>query len=61
MLINALRSPGYMLTKLTKTILAHDQELKVSRSRSRPRAPLECRFLENMGEPDADGTGMSSG
>lgn len=23
-------SPGYMLTKLTKTILAHDAELKVS-------------------------------
>lgn len=23
------RSPGYMLTKLTKTILAHDTELKV--------------------------------
>ena len=22
-------SPGYMLTKLTRTILAHDQELKV--------------------------------
>ena len=25
-----LDSPGYMLTKLTKTILAHDNELKVS-------------------------------
>ena len=25
-----ISSPGYMLTKLTKTILAHDQELKVS-------------------------------
>lgn len=24
-----LYSPGYMLTKLTKTILAHDPELKV--------------------------------
>ncbi|KAG9318634.1 NAD(P)-binding protein [Chiua virens] len=28
--VNTL-SPGYMLTKLTKTILAHDAELKVSR------------------------------
>ena len=26
--VNVL-SPGYMLTKLTKTILAHDEELKV--------------------------------
>ena len=25
----SLHSPGYMLTKLTKTILAHDTELKV--------------------------------
>ena len=24
-----VHSPGYMLTKLTRTILAHDQELKV--------------------------------
>lgn len=27
--VNCL-APGYMLTKLTKTILSHDQELKVS-------------------------------
>ena len=26
----AVSSPGYMLTKLTRTILAHDQELKVT-------------------------------
>ena len=29
MLMHLSASPGYMLTKLTKTILEHDQDLKV--------------------------------
>ncbi|KAL1744354.1 hypothetical protein HDZ31DRAFT_38863 [Schizophyllum fasciatum] len=41
--VNVL-SPGYMLTKLTKTILAHDQELKKTWESLTP--------MGRMGEPD---------
>ncbi|KAF7967516.1 hypothetical protein HWV62_34002 [Athelia sp. TMB] len=41
--VNTL-SPGYMLTKLTKTILAHDQELKKTWESLTP--------MGKMGEPD---------
>jgi len=47
-----------MLTKLTKTILAHDVELKV-RSEAVARFFIEYS-TENMGEPDADGQGEES-
>lgn len=55
-------SPGYMLTKLTKTILSHDQELKV-----RPLATLFAttktdlaHLSENLGVPHTHGQGAFS-
>lgn len=58
---DSLSSPGYMLTKLTKTILAHDQELKVRPVSSPIRSlPIDssCYPTENMGKPDTHGQGM---
>jgi NAD(P)-dependent dehydrogenase (short-subunit alcohol dehydrogenase family) len=60
--VNVL-SPGYMLTKLTRTILAHDTELKVCRSAysyiARRRLNALLALAENVGEPDTDGEGTS--
>ena len=47
-------SPGYMLTKLTKTILEHDQDLKVQICLFMRGAFTES-VIENMGEFDSDG------
>lgn len=49
-----------MLTKLTKTILAHDAELKVSAGWSEGRCLIKLG-IENMGEPDPDGQGEEIG
>lgn len=45
-----------MLTKLTKTILAHDQDLKVTYAVKNCLLKSDC-VTENLGEPDADGQG----
>jgi NAD(P)-dependent dehydrogenase (short-subunit alcohol dehydrogenase family) len=55
--VNVL-SPGYMLTKLTKTILANDQELKVGRLYF-VAVTLTLRCTENMGEPYSYGEGAA--
>ena len=39
--VNVL-SPGYMLTKLTRTILAHDQELKKTWESLTPMGRVRC-------------------
>ena len=43
MLMHLFASPGYMLTKLTKTILEHDQDLKVR------IFPLICGTFTDIG------------
>lgn len=54
-----LFSPGYMLTKLTRTILSHDPDLKVLS----PASCVVCMYwllyarIENMGELNSYGTG----
>lgn len=54
--VNVL-SPGYMLTKLTRTILANDPELKVRSRMHVPARPTHLRLAENMGDSDSDGEG----
>ena len=45
----SLNSPGYMLTKLTRDILARDDELKVVSSQLFLSHP-DPRIVENLGE-----------
>ena len=50
-------SPGYMLTKLTRTILSNDPELKVTLLLHPPYLTTSWCLSENVGRFDADGKG----
>lgn len=58
-LSNCLSSPGYMLTKLTKTVLEHDQELRVVSFLMPSFAVFIISFQENLGEFDTLGESRS--
>ncbi|KAG6833665.1 hypothetical protein H0H87_002861 [Tephrocybe sp. NHM501043] len=54
--VNSL-SPGYMLTKLTRTILENDPDLKVREAMSYKKPILNSLITENLGKPNSYGQG----